>query len=104
MRNSKSFFYLFQDFLARDWDVSKIMAKNSYDLGTSRKRAKPSHIFLRPFFNKYFSRLGPLKLIYVYNGIGENSSPYKLIYSGYKTRSPEGGYPASGGVLRMDFP
>ena len=27
-----------------------------------------------------------------------------FITSGYKTRSPEGGYPASGGVLWMDFP
>ena len=27
-----------------------------------------------------------------------------LCFSRYKTRSPEGGYPASGGVLRMDFP
>ena len=25
-------------------------------------------------------------------------------YSAYKTRFPEGGYPPSGGVLRMDFP
>ena len=30
--------------------------------------------------------------------INPGSSP------GYKTRSPEGGYPASGEVLRMDFP